>query len=98
MAFQGGPAESDQEILVSGYTARVDLDPEDHDAPDCPRQSDLRSPANPDWFNSVSDTVVAFLLPLLTALAGKWLFRLLFPSLGRQMPLLEQLAVPWAWE
>ena len=65
---------------------------EDHDgAPESP-QYHLREARNPDWFNSVSDTIVAFLLPLLTALAGMWLLRLLFPSLGRQMPLLEQLA------
>jgi hypothetical protein len=36
--------------------------------------------------------VIAFLLPLLTALAGMWLFRFLFPALSEQMPLLEQLA------
>ena len=47
---------------------------------------------NPDWFNSNSDTALAFLLPLLTALAGMWLFRFLFSSLSGQMPLLEQLA------
>ena len=35
---------------------------------------------------------MAFLLPLLTALAGMWLFRFLFPTLSGQMPLLEQLA------
>ena len=40
----------------------------------------------------LSDPVIAFLLPLLTALAGMWLFRFLFPALGGQMPLLEQLA------
>ena len=35
---------------------------------------------------------MAFLLPLLTALAGMWLFRFLFPALSERMPLLEQLA------
>jgi len=52
----------------------------------------LRPPTNPAWFNSNSDTAVAFLLPLLKALAGMWLFRLLFPTLSERMPLLEQLA------
>ena len=48
--------------------------------------------ANPAGFNSNSDTAIAFLLPLLTALAGMWLFGFLFPTLGERMPLLEQLA------
>ena len=51
-----------------------------------------QAPVNPAWFASNSDTVIAFLLPLLTALAGMWLFRLLFSTLSGQMPLLEQLA------
>ena len=56
------------------------------------RNLSIRDPVNPDWFDSYFDLVIAFLLPLLTALAGMWLFRFLFPSLGMQMPLLEQLA------
>jgi hypothetical protein len=56
------------------------------------RDLPLRFPTNPAWFDSNSDKALAFLLPLLTALAGMWLFRFLFPSLSRQMPLLEQLA------
>lgn len=52
----------------------------------------MRFPTNPAWFNSGYDTAMAFLLPLLTALAGMWLFRLLFPTLSGRMPLLEQLA------
>ena len=52
----------------------------------------MREPVNPDWFGSNSDTAIAFLLPLLTALAGMWLFRFLFPILSERMPLLEQLA------
>jgi hypothetical protein len=47
---------------------------------------------NPVWFNSNWDLVMAFLLPLLTALAGMWLFRLVFSTLSEQVPLLEQLA------
>jgi hypothetical protein len=52
----------------------------------------LRPPTKPDWFNSYFDTATAFLLPLLTALAGMWLFRFLFSTLSKQMPLWEQLA------
>ena len=46
----------------------------------------------PVWFDSHSDLVIAFLLPLLTALAGMWLLRFLFPALSERMLLLEQLA------
>ena len=56
------------------------------------RDLPVQKPVNPDWFGSNSDTAIAFLLPLLTALAGVWLFRLLFPALSERMPLLEQLA------
>ena len=61
-------------------------------APKALRELSIRNPVNPDWFDSYFDLVIAFLLPLLTALAGMWLFRFLFPALSGQMPLLEQLA------
>ena len=91
--FPGRTTESDQEILSNGFDVRIDV------APDCShveckvlRDLPMRKPVNPGWFDSNSDTAIAFLLPLLTALAGMWLFRLLFPALSGQMPLLEQLA------
>ena len=56
------------------------------------RNFSLRNPVNPDWFDSNFDRVIAFLLPLLTALAGMWLLRFLFPILAQRMPLPEQLA------
>ena len=52
----------------------------------------VREPVNPDWFDSDFDLVIAFLLPLMTALAGMWQFRFLFSALSEQLPLLEQLA------
>jgi hypothetical protein len=91
--FPGKTAESNQEILSNGFDVRIDV------APDCShvgykvlRDLPMRKPINPDWFGSNSDTAIAFLLPLLTALAGMWLFRLLFHALSERMPLLEQLA------
>ena len=91
--FLGQTSESDQEILTNGFNVRLDVAP-DSSHVKCQRLSDLaiKKLANPDWFGSNSDMVIAFLLPLLTALAGMWLFRLLFPALSVQMPLLEQLA------
>ena len=74
--FPGRTAESNQEILTMGFDVRLDV------APDCShigykvlRDLPMRTPVNPDWFGSNSDTVIAFLFPLLTALAGMWLFR-----------------------
>jgi hypothetical protein len=87
--FPGKPAESDQEILANGFDVILNAAPLE-----CKmlRELPIQKPANPDWFNSNSDTAMAFLLPLLTALTGMWLFRLLFPTLSERMPLLEQLA------
>ena len=91
--FPGKTSESNQEIRAMGFDVRLDIMPDGsnvrctmlHGLP-------LRKSANPDWFGSNSDAAIAFLLPLLTALAGMWLFRLLFPALSVEMPLLEQLA------
>ncbi len=89
----GRTIESDQEILSNGFDVRIDVAPEGsqiactllHNLP-------IKKQVNPDWFDSYSDTALAFLLPLFTALAGMWLLRLLFPALSGRMPLLEQLA------
>ena len=93
--FLGRTAASDQEILTRGYDAIVDFPPEETLTLRLLRplrELPLKEPANPEWFDSSTDTVIALLLPLLTALAGMWLFRFLFLSLSEQMPLLEQLA------
>ena len=89
--FLGKTSESDQEILSNGFDVIMDITPDKVISRGL-RNLSNRDPINPDWFDSCFDLVIAFLLPLLTALTGMWLFRLLFPSLGVQMPLLEQLA------
>jgi len=93
--FVGRAAGSDHEILTNGYDAIVDFPPDGTLTlrmlrPQ--REFPIKEPVTPDWFSSSSDTVIAFLLPLLTALAGMWLFRHLFPTLNGQMRPLEQLA------
>ncbi len=88
----GRTSESDQEILTNGFDVRVDIGPDAVMHLKGLRELAIRNLANPDWFDSYFDLVIAFLLPCLTTLAGMWLFRLLFPSLNGQMPLLEQLA------
>ena len=79
----GTTSESDQEILAHGFDVRFDIIPGDQLHVTRLKGLPLRPPTNPAWFNSKFDTVVAFLLPLLTALAGMWLFRFLFPTLER---------------
>jgi hypothetical protein len=90
--FLGQTSESDQEILTHGFDVRCDYLSGDRVSLKALRDLPLKIPTRPAWFNSNSDTAMAFLLPLLTALAGMWLFRFLFPILSKQMPLLEQLA------
>ena len=89
--FLGKTSESDQEILSNGFEVRTDITSDGAITRSLVNLS-VRDPVNPDWFDSDFDLVVAFLLPLLTALAGMWLFRFLFPALSVRMPMLEQLA------
>ena len=90
--FLGKTSESDREILANGFDMRFDLLPGANLQVKGLKSISMGSPTNPAWFNSNFDTALAFLLPLLTALAGMWLFRLLFPTLSERMPLPEQLA------
>jgi hypothetical protein len=89
--FLGKTSESDQEILSNGFDVRMDF-LSDIGTSRALRNLSIRDQVNPAWFNSNYDTAIAFLLPLLTALAGMWLFRFLFATLSGRMPLLEQLA------
>lgn len=92
--FIGRPPRSDEELVAGGFDVALDtanFQKKDlavrllHDFP-------LKEPVNPDWFRSRSDAIIAFLLPLLTALSGVLLLRFLFPSLTGQMPPAEKLA------
>ncbi len=90
--FLGQTSESNQEIYSHGFDVIFDVLPGDQLEAKTPAGLPMNVPTNPAWFNSNSDTAIAFLLPLLTALAGMWLFRFLFPTLSERMPLLEQMA------
>ena len=57
----------------------------------------LQNPSNPDWFFSRSDVVMAFLFPLLTALAGMWLLRLVLPPFSERIPCLRNWRIVLAW-
>ena len=80
--FVGRTSESDQEIFTNGYDIRLDFKSGETMTCKMLRELPLTRPANPDWFDSVSDTGIAFVLPFLTALTGMWLLRFLFPSLS----------------
>ena len=90
--FPGRTAESDDELLGLGYNVRLNVAPDGSSEVTPLYEMPTRNAANPEWFNSRFDLITAFLLPLLTTLAGMGLFRFLFLTLSRQMPLLEQLA------
>ena len=91
--FLGRTAKSDQEMLDLGFDIKLEVMPDgSHVECNALRNLPVQKPVNPALFDSKSDLVIAFLLPWLTALAGMWLFRLVFPTLSGRMPLLEQLA------
>ena len=92
--FVGRPPQSDAELRANGFDVVVGMPNFGkreisvrllHNIP-------VKEPANPDWFRSRSDAVIAFLLPLLTALSGMSLLRFLFPTLIGRMSLAERLA------
>ena len=90
--IQGRSSESDQEIVSNGYAVRVDMGPDAKTQVKVLQQIATKDQVNPSWFDSRRDVFIAFLLPLITALAGVWLLRFLFTSPSEQMPILEQLA------
>jgi hypothetical protein len=89
--FEGRPPRSVEEAVTNGYQVLVDTSQGDI-KPRFARGLALKPPANPEWFHSKRDTLIAFLLPLLTALAGLWLLGILSPGLYQKMPFLEKLA------
>jgi hypothetical protein len=90
--FLGRTSDSNEEMLAHGFDVRFDITPDAQLSAKRLRPLSMKSPINPAGFNSCSDTALAFLLPLFTALAGMWLFRFLFSTPSGPMPLLEQLA------
>jgi hypothetical protein len=90
--FVGTTSDSIQEILSNGYDVRMMVLDRNTSGFQPIRNMSIGQPANPDWFGSKHDLVVAFLLPLLTAFAGIWLLRFFFSTLDGRMPFFEQLA------
>jgi hypothetical protein len=91
--FVGRSPRSMQELLANGFDVVVETTPQpDHITVRLLHVLANKAPANPDWFRSRSDVAIAFLLPLLTALAGLWLVQLVFPTLYQRLAPLENLA------
>jgi len=91
--IQGRSTESEKEIRANGFDVRADLTADEVLHITASPDVFEGKAANPDWFDSPADKAVAFLLPLMTALSGIWLLRLLSgPGLSGRMPLAEQLA------
>ena len=90
----GRSSESDEELLANGFDVRVDVDRKPHATMNIKMSNNLqyRDKANPDWFDSRRDFVIAFLLPMLTALSGVWLLRVMFTTLCERLPVLSTLA------
>jgi len=89
--FVGRTSDSVEEILTNGYDAVILNGGQGGFK--LLRNLAVRNPANPAWFDSSFDRVIAFLLPALTALSGLWLFRFLFYPLNGRLALFERLAV-----
>ena len=87
----GVTSGSDEEILAHGFQLRMDAD-ETRFGYKILQDFPTYDRVNPRWFNSRFDEMIAFFLPLATALAGMWLLRLLFPALSGRLPVFEQLA------
>ena len=88
--FHGRGDVSDEEIFANGFDLIVKITPQFsvHPRPGLP----IRTVSNPDWFDSRTDFTIAFLLPLLTAISGMLLLRLLFAQTAAKMGVLEQMA------
>jgi hypothetical protein len=86
------PTESDADLLAHGFDFRMDLDSNAIIHTESLRPLKMSKPVNPDWFDSKSDTFIAFMLPLLTAISGRGLFRILFANVSGRLPATEELA------
>jgi hypothetical protein len=86
------PNESDADLLAHGFDFRIDLDSNAVIHTESLRPLKMSKPANPEWFGSKTDTFIAFVLPLLTAISGRGLLRILFVNLPRRLSATEELA------
>lgn len=90
--YVGRAAEYTQELVTNGFDVEVSARPDTLKSRPLREDLEVRLPASPDWFRSRADQFIAFLLPLLTALAGLWLVEAVFGELCQRLGLLEKLA------
>ena len=90
--FVGKAAESREDLVAHGFDVELAASASSIKGRPLRNDLNLRPPVSPAWFPSEEDVVIAFLLPLMTALAGLGLLRGLFPTLHPRLEILEQLA------
>ena len=89
--FRGTPAYSYEELETNGFNVVVEtFDGKLH--PKSLGSLKLKTLVNPDWYPSRRDGLIAFLLPLFTALSGLWLLKWVVPGLYPELELREKLA------
>jgi hypothetical protein len=91
-SIEGRSTESDQEMIANGFDIRIDKTSDMNFRFKSLRLVPSTAQANPIWFDSRRDIVIAFLLPLLTALSGMWLLRWIFTGLSEGLPILDKMA------
>jgi hypothetical protein len=89
--YVGRAAVYAQELLTNGFA--VELSARSDTIKGRPLREDLQLQplTSPPWFRSRLDWLIAFLLPLLSALSGLWLVNWVFPDCSG-LPLLQRLA------
>jgi hypothetical protein len=88
--FHGRPAGSEGELLRNGFN--VVMETTGAGTTTALGGLQVKAAANPEWFPSRRDAILAFLLPAFCSLAGLWLVSVLFPELFCRMGLLERFA------
>jgi hypothetical protein len=89
--YIGRAAVYTQELLTNGFD--VELSARSDTIKGRPLREDLQLQPliSPPWFRSRLDWLIAFSLPLLSALSGVWLIKVFFPDCS-SLPLLQRLA------
>jgi hypothetical protein len=90
--YVGRAAEYMEELVTNRFDVEISARPDTLKSRPLRQDLEVHPPTSPEWFRSRTDTVIAFLLPLLTTLAGLWLVEALFSELYRRMGLFEKLA------
>lgn len=89
--YVGRAAVYTQELLTNGFDVELSARSDTIKGRPLRDNLQLQPLTSPPWFRSRLDWLMAFLLPLLTALSGLWLIKWVFPDCS-SLPLLQKLA------